>query len=107
MLSSETLELEPQAFCYWLQGSIEIGELTTFDAQQARIVLRTLSNVKNHNVFTLQALLLIGSLPPHAAFVHINSQLQQMFIHDIDNSYGGDQEFLHLVHTGKEKVIDA
>ncbi len=105
MLSGDVPELEPVAFCYWLQGAIEIGELTSFDRTQARWVLRTLSNLKTHNVFTMQALLLIGSMPPERAFKHIHRELQQIFIHDIDNSYEGDQEFLHLVHQGKETVL--
>ena len=99
-------ELESVAFCYWLQGAIEIGEITTFTTEQAEKISQLLAKkaIKDHNVFTLQTLLLLRSLPPEIAFVHIHRELQQIFIHDIDNSYEGDQDFFHLVHQGKAEV---
>lgn len=105
MRCGDIAELEPSAFCYWLQGAIEIGGLETLSRKQAGRVFRTLANMEKHNVFTLQSLLLLGSMPPEIAFVHINRELQKVFIHDIDNSYEGDQEFFHLLHQGKAEVI--
>jgi hypothetical protein len=107
MLFDEIPDLEPVAFCYWLQGAIEIGEITTFTAEQAAIIRQALEKkaIAEHNVFTLQSLILLRTLPPEIAFVHIRRELQQIFIHDIDNSYEGDQQFFHLVHTGKAEVL--
>jgi hypothetical protein len=105
MQVEDALELEPQAFCYWLQGAIEIGELQSFDIVQAMQIVGTGSRIKTHTVFTLQSLMLLGTLPPPIAFVHVQRELQRIFIHDIDNNYEGDQEFLHLVHGGEEEVL--
>lgn len=101
------LELDPVGFSYWLQGAIEIGGLSSFTPEQAKMVYRTLANCSSHNLFTLQALLLIQYMPPHVAFTHINRELQNSFIHDIDNSYEGDQEFFNLVHKGEKQVISS
>lgn len=107
MLFDDIPDLDPVAFCYWLQGAIEIGGITTFTAEQAEKICRSLERIeiKNHIVFTLQSLILLRGLPPEIAFVHIRRELQQRFIHDIDNSYEGDQDFFHLVHQGKAEVL--
>lgn len=106
MRYDDIAELEPVAFCYWLQGAIEIGELTSFTQRDASLILKTLTNVSPHNLFTMQALLMLGSMPPEVAFVHINRELQQMFHHVIDNSYDGDIDFQHRVHRGEETVLE-
>ena len=105
MRADEIPELETAAFCYWLQGAIEIGEMTNFTAEHAAKVFCALKRIKHHTVFTLQSLILIQTLPPEVAFFHINNELQQIFIHVIDTVYEGNQEFFSDVHQGKVEVL--
>src|SRR5215467_10014036 len=93
--------MTPTEFCYWLQGAIEIGGLETVSNDQAALIHEKLLTVAPHNVFTLTVFLLLHYFPPQLIFDEIRKELQTMFIHDIDPSYEGDQQYFHDLHVGK------
>jgi hypothetical protein len=88
-------------FCYWLQGAIEIGGLQAPSAEQRDAILRQLLAVWPHDVFTLSSALLLRFYALPEAFATVREELQKVFLHDIDPSYDGDQEFLQQLHEGK------
>ncbi len=88
-------------FCYWLQGAIEIGGLNSIDMEQAKLIHKRLSLVKDVNYFTISVKAILENYPLDAGFRAIAEELQHMFKHDIDPSYEGDQDFYHAVHEGK------
>lgn len=88
-------------FCYWLQGALEIGGLQAPSAEQRDAILRQLLTVWPHDVFTLSSALLLRFCALPEAFATVREELQKVFVHDIDPSYDGDQEFLQQLHEGK------
>ena len=93
--------MTPVEFCYWLQGAIEIGGVTSLTCEQERLILAQLMCVEPHSVFTLQTFLLLSYFPADAIFGSIKEELQKVFIHDIDPTYEGDQQYFHDLHSGK------
>jgi hypothetical protein len=108
MSDDVALRFSNTQFAYWLQGAMEIGPITTFsDLQVTRILeaLTSLCEPMDSFAQMVHATLhgLRGSAEPaalQAAFSAIYAPLQAKFIHDVDPSYAGDQEFYHLVHRG-------
>lgn len=96
------LKLTPQEFCYWLQGAIEIGGMRRIDAAERREIQEKLNSLQYHVPFTFacQTTLAICGDDPRA-FTVIHDELQKMFLHEIDPTYEGDQEFLLAVHRGE------
>ena len=89
-------------FSYWLQGAIEIGGLTDFTPKQLETIVRRIGRVTRHDEFTFAVLATIRYCAGHKdLFAVINRHLQAKFLHEIDPSYEGDQEFLLAVHRGE------
>ena len=97
--------MSPAEFCYWLQGAIEIGALDSVDRQKALMIIERLRTVERHNVFTLSSLMMFVHYEPQSVFKEVRKSLQEMFIHDIDPSYEGDQEYFHDLHKGLKQSI--
>src|SRR5262245_31808050 len=77
-------------FCYWLQGAIEIGELTTLTGEQAATIRHVIATAKERNGFLIGIHFALAYFPPHEAFAYINKDLQAAFLHEIDPTYEGD-----------------
>ncbi len=72
------------------------------DASKRRQILDKLQNLQYHVQFTFacqMTLSVCGDDP--RAFTVIHDELQKMFLHEIDPTYEGDQEFLLAVHRGE------
>ncbi len=95
------MRLTSTEFAYWLQGSIEIGELNTFTEDQIAVIKQKLEEVERDNAFTFMLKVLLDRLKYNQVFDTINTELQSMFIHDIDPSYEGDQAQFNKIHAGE------
>lgn len=93
-------------FAYWVQGAIEIGEITTLSDKQVMMIRRRLNDIPKLDKFSGSVFLLLAMCTPQEAFDGINKELQKKFIHDIDPSYDGDQEFFNDVHSGKISKVE-
>jgi hypothetical protein len=105
MLRSDAYGLSFVEFCYWLQGAIEIGGLTTFTPEQAALIRHVSRNARERNGFLIGIGFALSHLSPGEAFVPINEDLQAMFLHEIDPTYEGDQEHLLAVHRGETEPV--
>jgi hypothetical protein len=93
--------ITPFQFSYWLQGAIEIGGLTDFTPKQLETIVRRIGELTAHDAFTFAVLASIRYCAGHKdLFSVINQHLQAKFLHEIDPTYEGDQEFLLAVHRG-------
>ena len=90
--------------CYWLQGAIEIGQLTTYTPEQAAIMKERLMSFCGHDDFSFRLLLTLTFFHPDVAFPLIRDRLAARFRHDIDPTYEGDQEILMGIHQGTGNV---
>lgn len=88
-------------FAYWLQGAIEIDELSEFTDEQVKLIRRRLNNISQKDAFSGAVWLALAVHNKEEAFEIINKELQKKFIHDIDPSYDGDQEHFQNIHDGK------
>jgi hypothetical protein len=96
------LKLTPQEFCYWLQGAIEIGGMRTLTDENTRNILHKLDKLQSQTSFTFACSITLSSCGDDPrAFNVIYEELQKMFLHEIDPTYEGDQEFLLAVHRGE------
>ena len=94
-------EITPVQFAYWLQGALEIEEITTLSDLQITKIRKKLNDVIDRNGYIQQIWLMLAILPPTEATIAIQQIQSDIFIHDIDPTYDGDQEFFHAVHQGK------
>jgi hypothetical protein len=90
-------------FCYWLQGAIEIGGLTTFTTEQVARIKLVLNEATERTGFMIGVGFALSSHTPDEAFQYVNKDLQAMFLHEIDPTYEGDQEHLLAVHQGRKE----
>lgn len=102
-----------QTFCYWLQGYFEVSGKADLDAVRIKIIADALSNISEEKgdftawlaqicetVMITNNQELINRFAPL-----IQSELNQIFLHVIDQSYDTDKtlEYLLDVHQGKIK----
>jgi hypothetical protein len=92
--------LPPCEFAYWLQGAIEIAQISGFDKEMIVTIKRRINDVKVKDRFVFTTWLLLNLCAPAHAFAAINKELQKKFIHDIDSSYDGDQAHFQRIHDG-------
>jgi len=102
--------MKSQEFCYWLQGCLELNpEMPNFSAKQMSCIEKhlelTLKYDTNPNAFVryLQSVFLAldGNLPSVKLFNAIKNELNSVFLHEIDLSYGGEeiQNYLNNIHN--------
>lgn len=102
--------MKSQEFCYWLQGCLELNpELPNFSAKQFVCIEKhlelTLKYDTTPNTFVryLQGVVLAldGNLPSVKLFHAIKEELNSMFLHEIDLSYGDAtfQQYMNEIHN--------
>lgn len=88
-------------FAYWLQGALEIGEPESFTDEQIAIIRRRIATATPQDSYAFTIAFVLDRCV-HKDMMEVIKKLQNdIFIHDIDPSYEGDQEFLHAVHRGE------
>lgn len=90
----------PCEFAYWLQGAIEIGQVTSFDERMIVTIKRRINDVEKKDQFVFTTWLLLNLCAPGDAFPVMHEELQKKFIHDIDPTYDGDQSHFNRMHDG-------
>jgi hypothetical protein len=93
--------MKSREFVYWLQGAFEIGKISEFSDEQFKVIAEKLEQLEDIGQFTFVARTLFRNYNKEEIFDVIYQELQEVFIHDIDQSYEGDQQFLCDVHEGK------
>ncbi len=90
-------------FAYWLQGALEIANLQGFSDAQVQTIRRRINDVENRDPDTQTIWLMLALSPADEAFPIIKQLQYEKFLHDIDPTYAGNQEFLCDIHDGKVK----
>ena len=88
-------------FAFWLQGALEISDMTCFTEEHVMLIRQRLNDVKDRDNYTSSIWLTLALLPPDQAFEEIIKLQHNTFVHDIDPTYDGDQEHFQAVHDGK------
>ncbi len=96
----------PVEFAYWLQGAFEIGEIETFTSAQIRCIQQRMNDIPEKDGYSLALWKVLATFPPGQATEILRYMLNEVFIHDIDPTYEGDQQFLRHVHDGDISVIE-
>ena len=95
----------PTQFAYWLQGVFEIGEIDALTKDQAMIIRRRLNDVKDKQPYIVLLWAVLATQSLSVATSELRKLQNNIFVHDIDPSYEGDQEFFHDLHTGVKQVL--
>jgi len=108
--------MQSQQFCYWLQGSFELYDNTSFDEKQTKIIKEHLNLVftydKQPNGFCnfLKGYLALSNpknIDTEATAV-IRTQLSETFKNEIDPTYPVDeQKQLNEIHNGDKPRFEA
>lgn len=102
--------MKSQEFCYWLQGCLELNpEMSNFSATQMNCIEKHLELTTKYdttpNAFVryLQTVFLAldGNLPSLKLFNAIKNELNSVFLHEIDLSYGDSQfqQYMNEIHN--------
>lgn len=105
--------LSNQLFCYWLQGYFEISPNATLDAERVKLIQHMLQQITEiHGTFTAwlnNTLLAIEANDYPQILIEkftpiIQEELNNIFIHVIDQSYCTEKSLDHLkrIHDGKQ-----
>ncbi len=92
-------------FAYWLQGALEIGEIECLTREQVRRILRRMNDIPVKDLYATMVWTVLATYPLEKATGMVQYIQEQLFIHDIDPTYEGDQEFFHAVHRGEISVL--
>ena len=87
-------------FAYWLQGAIEIGEPEAFSDEQVALIRRRVSAVTNPDRYSFTIAFVLDRCVREDLMSVIKKIQYDVFVHEIDPSYEGDQQFLLAVHRG-------
>lgn len=94
-------DINSRQFAFWLQGALEIADLEQFTEQQIIKIRRKLNDIPVRDSYASTVWLILALCQPKDAFTAIKKMQYDLFVHDIDPSYDGDQIFLQEVHDGK------
>lgn len=91
---------------YWIQGALEIGGHTPFTLQECQIIAAKTDRMDYINEFAFYIIRQMGliALFPQKKIIYFSEVVQRlhnMFLHDIDPTYAGDQDFFGKIHQGK------
>ncbi len=85
-----------------------LGEITEdrllrrdLKAEESIALKKRKEEANNETQYAIQIWLLLVLRPIDQAFKMINDIQQSIFIHEIDPTYEGDQEYFHAVHRGE------
>lgn len=103
--------LSNKTFCYWLQGYFEISSDATLNRSKIKLINMKLGSIGEPlGIYTTWLRDVINSIKKNNyqqsiidLFTdHIQHELNQIFIHEIDDSYDTEHSdfYLHQVHTG-------
>ena len=84
-----------------MQGALEIGDLTAFSDQQIMLIRRRLNDVKERTPYISTIWLTLALADPVTAFEEIKKLQYDIFVHDIDPTYDGDQDQFMAIHNGE------
>jgi hypothetical protein len=95
--------ITPTQFAYWLQGALEIEEIKTLSENQIAKIRQRLDDVVERDGYCSSIWLMLAILSPSKATDAIKQIQSDTFVHDIDPTYDGDQQFFHRLHYGEEE----
>jgi hypothetical protein len=84
-------------------GSITEEQILTknLSAEEAVALKKRKETANEDTKYAMQIWFVLGLRKTDEAFAMINTMQQSIFIHDIDPTYEGDQDYFHAVHRGE------
>ena len=96
-------KLTDTLFAYWLQGAFEIGEWDCLDDERVRMIHHRINDIENPGRLAVTCRMMLWTCSKEDALRGMRDLLSDIFIHDIDPSYDGDQELFHRIHRGEQQ----
>ena len=93
-------DLSTTEFAYWLQGAFEISGCGTLSEEQVEKIMQRLCSLKELDQHTFCNGYILTHYEIESASAGVRKLQNELFVHDIDPSYAGDQDFFHAVHRG-------